>query len=68
MAEQPKQDRVWDFGMEAYLPSDGDEQATGNTLTLGATGVGKTISLNALLDADPTKPDADPDADCESAQ
>lgn len=68
MSEQPKQDRIWDFATEAYLPSDDDKQATGHTVILGATSCGKTISLNALLDADPTKPDADPDADCESAQ
>lgn len=68
MAEQPKQDRVWDFGMEAYLLSDDGKPATGHTLILGATNGGKTRLLNALLSAEPTQPDTDPDAECEPAQ
>jgi predicted GTPase len=68
MAAQPKQDRVWDFATEAYLPSEAGKPATGNTLILGATGVGKTRSLNTLLNAEPVRPDADPDVDSEPAQ
>jgi predicted AAA+ superfamily ATPase len=66
MAEQPKQDRVWDFATEAYLPSDDEKPATGNTLILGATRVGKTTLLNAVLNPETTRPDADPDLDTDS--
>ncbi|WP_089166350.1 hypothetical protein [Caballeronia sordidicola] len=68
MAEQSKQDRVWDFGMEAYLTSDDDKPATGQTLILGATSSGKTTFLTALPSAKPNRPDPDPDADHEPAQ
>jgi type IV secretory pathway VirB4 component len=68
MAEQPKQDRVWDFGMEAYLPSDNGKPATEHTLILGATSSGKTAFLNALLSAEAAQSETDPDAECEPAQ
>ena len=68
MAEQPKEDRVWDFATEAYLPSDDEKPATGHTLILGATSSGKTTSLHAPLSAEPTQPDADSDAECETAK
>jgi hypothetical protein len=68
MTEQPNQNRVWDFATEAYLPSEDDEQATGKSLILGATGARKTTSLNAHLNAEATRPDAGPVADSESAQ
>jgi hypothetical protein len=68
MAEQPKQDRVWDFATEAYLPSDDEKPATGHTVILGATSSGRTTSLNALLNAEPTQPDRDSDAEREPAQ
>ncbi|WP_086383217.1 FtsK/SpoIIIE domain-containing protein [Caballeronia sordidicola] len=68
MAEQSKQDWVWDFGMEAYLTSDDGKPATGHTLILGTTSSGKTTFLTALLSAEPTRPDADPGADREPAQ
>jgi hypothetical protein len=68
MAEQSKQDWVWDFGMEAYLTSDDGKPATGHTLILGTTSSGKTTSSNALLIAEANRPDAHPDADSEPAQ
>jgi len=68
MAEQPKQDRVWDFATEAYLPSDDEKPATGNTMVSDTAGVEKTTSLNAHLNAEVIRPDADPDADSEPAQ
>jgi DNA helicase HerA-like ATPase len=68
MAEQPKQDRAWDFGMETYLPSNDDKQATGHTLILGATSSGKAIFLNTLLNAEAAESETDPDADREPAQ
>jgi len=68
MAKQPQQDRVWDFATEAYLPSDDEKPATGNTMVSDAAGVEKTTSLNTLLNADPDRPDEDPDVDSESAQ
>jgi hypothetical protein len=68
MAEQLKQNQVWLFATESYLPSDDDTQTTGNTLILGATRVGKTTSLSALPNAEPTRPRAGPAADSESAQ
>jgi hypothetical protein len=68
MAEQLKQNQVWLFATEAYLPSDDDTQTTGNTLILGATRVDETASLSAPPNAEPTRPRADPDADSESAQ
>jgi type IV secretory pathway VirB4 component len=67
MAE-PKQDRAWDFGTEAYLASDADKPATGHTLISGATSGGKTIFLNALLSAEAAQLETDPDAECEPAQ
>jgi type IV secretory pathway VirB4 component len=68
MAEQPKPHRVWDFGMEAYLPSDDGKPATGHTLILGATSSGKTIFSNALLSAEAAQSETDPDAECEPAR
>ena len=68
MAEQPKKGRVWDFATEAYLPSDDEKPATGNTMVSDTAGVEKTTSLNTLLNAEPDRPDEDPDVDSESAQ
>ena len=68
MAEQPKQDRVWDFATEAYLPSDDEKLENRKTLISDAADVGKTTSLNTLLNADPDRPDEDPDVDSEPAQ
>jgi hypothetical protein len=68
MAEQPKQDRVWDFGMEAYLPSDDGKPATGHTLILGATSSWKTTFLTALLSGEAAQSETDLDAECEPAQ
>jgi hypothetical protein len=68
MAEQPQQDRVWDFATEAYLPSDDEKPATGNTMVSDAAGVEKTTSLNTLLNAELDRPDEDPDVDSEPAQ
>jgi hypothetical protein len=61
MAEQPKQHRVWDFATEAYLSSDDDKLENGKTLISDLADVGKTTSLNTLLNADP-------DVDSEAAQ
>jgi type IV secretory pathway VirB4 component len=66
MAEQPKQNQARDFGMEAWLPAD-DKQTTGHTLILGATSGGKTVFLNALLNAEAAQSETDPDAECEPA-
>jgi hypothetical protein len=68
MAEQPKKGRVWDFATEAYLPSDDEKPATGNTVVSDAAGVEKTTSLNTLLNAEPDRPGEDPDVDSEAAQ
>ncbi|AME26814.1 hypothetical protein [Burkholderia sp. PAMC 26561] len=68
MAEQPKQDRVWDFATEAYLPSDDEKPPAGNTMVSDSAHVGKTTSLNTLLNAEPDRPDEDPDVDSEPAQ
>lgn len=68
MAEQPKQHRVWGFATEAYLPSDDEKPATGNTMVSDAADIGKTTSLNTLLNADPDRPDENPDIDSEAPQ
>ncbi|OTP65941.1 hypothetical protein [Caballeronia sordidicola] len=68
MAEQPEQDRVWDFATEAYLPSDDEKLANGKTLISDEADVGITTSLNTLLNAEPDRPDEDPDVDSEPAQ
>jgi hypothetical protein len=68
MAEQPKKGRVWDFATEAYLPPDDETPATGNTMVSDEADVGKTTSLNTLLNAEPDRPDEDPDVDSEAAQ
>jgi hypothetical protein len=68
MAKQPQQDRVWDFATEAYLPSDDEKLENGKTLISDAADVGKTTSLNTLLNAEPDRSDEDPDVDSESAQ
>ncbi|CAN7698649.1 hypothetical protein LJR029_003959 [Caballeronia sp. LjRoot29] len=68
MAEQPKQDRVWDFETEAYLPSDDEKLGNGKTLISDLADLGKTTSLNTLLNAEPDRPDGDPDVDSEPAQ
>lgn len=67
MAEQPKQDRVWDFATEAYLPSDDEKPPPGNTMVSDEAGVEKT-TLSPLLDAEPDRPDEDPDVASEPAQ
>jgi hypothetical protein len=67
MAEQPEQDRVWDFATEAYLPSDDKNPPTG-TMVSDAADVGKTTSLKTLLNAESDRPDEDPDVDREPAQ
>ncbi len=68
MSKQPKQDRIWDFATEAYLPLDDDKQATGHTLILGATSCGKTTFLKAFLSPEAAQSETDPDAECEPAQ
>jgi len=68
MAEQPEQERGGDFATEAYLPADDEKLENVKKLISDSADVGKTTSLNTLLNAEPDRPDGDPDVDSEPAQ